>query len=195
MSDAAPVTVLPPVSWFQDPAEFGELLALFRSIAPRRVLEIGTFYGGTLWQWIDNLQPGAFVVSVDLVVPESDPRHQDILHARSLWQGWASGRRVQLIAMHADSTDPKTVKVVGDYAPYDFIFVDGGHEYQAVAADFRNYFPYLRQGGIMAFHDIAHQDEGVEVDRFWHELKLSGVYNLGEIVACPGTWGIGVIYT
>jgi predicted O-methyltransferase YrrM len=35
----------------------------------------------------------------------------------------------------------------------DLLFIDADHSYAAVAADFRNWSPFVREGGIIAFHD------------------------------------------
>lgn len=37
----------------------------------------------------------------------------------------------------------------------DFIYIDGNHEYKYVKKDMENYFEKLKQGGILAGHDIA----------------------------------------
>lgn len=37
--------------------------------------------------------------------------------------------------------------------PVDLIFVDGSHEYELVKKDFELWFPEIKEGGIMAFHD------------------------------------------
>ena len=39
--------------------------------------------------------------------------------------------------------------------PFDFIFIDGDHTYDAVKQDFEQWFPLLQPGGIVAFHDSA----------------------------------------
>lgn len=58
---------------------------------------------------------------------------------------------------------------------FDFIFVDGSHQYVDVARDFELYSPLLSGRGIMAFHDIdpnhsfADRDGGT-VYRFWKDL-------------------------
>ena len=54
-----------PVAVFQWEAEFVPLLDLYRERAPRAVLEIGTYLGGTFYHWLQNARPGATVVSVD----------------------------------------------------------------------------------------------------------------------------------
>jgi len=36
---------------------------------------------------------------------------------------------------------------------FDFIFIDGDHNYQAVKSDYEQYVKYLKQGGLIFFHD------------------------------------------
>ncbi len=58
------------------------------------------------------------------------------------------------------------------------------------------YSPLVRKGGIVAFHDIVTHDasSGVEVDRFWNEIKQS--HRHIEIIEEQNQkWaGIGVLY-
>ena len=47
---------------------------------------------------------------------------------------------------------------------FDLLFIDGDHRYAAVKMDFQNYFPLVRDGGIVAFHDTiaySHYDENI----------------------------------
>ena len=46
------------------------------------------------------------------------------------------------------------VKALLDGHSLDFLFIDGDHSYQGVAADFENYAPMVRKGGLIGFHDI-----------------------------------------
>jgi hypothetical protein len=39
--------------------------------------------------------------------------------------------------------------------PFDLLWIDGDHRYEAVARDFADWFPKLTSGGIVAFHDSA----------------------------------------
>jgi hypothetical protein len=38
--------------------------------------------------------------------------------------------------------------------PIDFVYIDGNHTYEYAIADMQNYYPLLRQNGILAGHDI-----------------------------------------
>ena len=53
--------------------------------------------------------------------------------------------------------------------PIDVLFIDGSHEYEDVKADFEIFYPYVKTGGIIAFHDIKGKWEGAI--RFWNEQK------------------------
>lgn len=41
---------------------------------------------------------------------------------------------------------------------YDFIFLDAMHTYDEVRADIERWWPRVREGGTMAFHDYHHTD-------------------------------------
>lgn len=40
------------------------------------------------------------------------------------------------------------------YPPPDFVFIDAAHEYIDVLQDFRNIYPYVKDGGFISFHDV-----------------------------------------
>ena len=85
--------------------------------------------------------------------------------------------------------------ILGD-REVDFVFIDGDHTYEGVKQDFEMYSPLVKDGGIVAFHDIvAHPVEtGCEVNRLWDEIKESK-YEYTEIVSDwnQGMCGIGLL--
>lgn len=52
--------------------------------------------------------------------------------------------------------------------PIDILFIDGSHEYEDVKADFEAFYPFVKEGGIIALHDIKGAFDGVI--RFWGEV-------------------------
>ena len=84
---------------------------------------------------------------------------------------------------------PKTLervqRILGD-RKLDFLFIDADHTYEGVKRDFEMYSPLVREGGIIAFHDIVpcdkiHDPEGkFGASRFWNEIKHK--YKYLEIV-------------
>jgi hypothetical protein len=77
----------------------------------------------------------------------------------------------------------------------DFLFIDGDHSYEGVKKDFNMYGPLVKDGGIIAFHDITPYpfNLSIGVSKFWQEIKPQ--CNHREIVKnwCQGGFGIGVV--
>jgi predicted O-methyltransferase YrrM len=42
----------------------------------------------------------------------------------------------------------------------DLLFIDANHEYPAVRRDFEDWSPFVKDGGVVAFHDVSEQFEG-----------------------------------
>lgn len=177
-----------PVPIYQWEAEFEQLLRLYVKRKPKRVLEIGTYHGGTLYHWLQNAQPGTAVVSVDNYVAGVDNR--------ALYSAWCPPR-VLCHTVAADSNDEETAKVVRLMGPYDWIWIDADHLYESVRRDWELYSPMCNPGGVVCFHDIlppsvAFPTYGVNV--LWDELKAR--YRTEEFIADPkALWGgIGVVF-
>ncbi len=176
-----------PVPIFQWTSEFESLLALYRKLAPRRVLEIGTYHGGTLYHWLQNAQPGTQITSVDSYQVGVDNRH--------LYRDWAP-KGVQLSVICGDSSAKTTVESVSARAPFDWVFIDAGHYYHEVKADWDNYLPFVDSGGVVCFHDILPPNEvhpEIEVAQLWEEIKAD--YDTLEFVADRNAYwgGLGVV--
>ena len=188
-TDIASSWETPPVPVYQWPEEIAALLDIYRQRKPRRVLEVGTYHGGTLYHWLRNTSGWARVVSIDSYAVGVDNR--------ALYPGWAPPG-VECVAVAGDSRDADVVAQAGEHGPYDWIFIDAGHRYEEVAADWRNYRPFAAAGSLVVFHDIlppsaAHPE--IEVERLWREIQRAG-YLTREIVADPAAeWGgLGLVY-
>ncbi len=181
----------PPTS--QNIAEFDELLNIYVEKRPMRVLEIGTHDGGTLYYWLKFGLPKSVVASIDL---------QGIVTHETAAK-WAAPE-VTTLLFKGDSTSQEAITWATDnIGKVDWLFIDGGHDYKTVKADWNNYFPLVNPGGVIAFHDICphepYEGQLIEVDRFWNEIKNSGFQNTQEIIEENIIWGgvgpgIGVIY-
>ena len=187
-----------PVPVYQDENELLQLCERVRELKPKHILEIGSLFGGTLWYFMQNA-PGSQIISVDTGVPSIDHRFEDIESARiNLWPEWSKQFDCELVQIRADSTDPKTVAMIAKYAPFDFIFIDGGHFYNTVFLDWTNCWPLLRSGGLLALHDIAYPDgnpDHYDVRKLWHEVRDNGIWE--EIIRPEnpeGVWGIGAMW-
>ncbi len=77
----------------------------------------------------------------------------------------------------------------------DYLFIDGDHTYEGVKNDFELYSPLVKDGALIAFHDIViHPPElNVGVHDFWNEINPR--YEYLEIVEDWNQkyWGIGLL--
>lgn len=177
-----------PVPLMQQRAEFGALLALLEQERPDRILEIGVYRGGTLWHWL--ALAGERVVAIDLPGgPFGEPGTADV----EGWQSWAADRGVELLVHLGDSRDQAARQFAARHGPYDLVFIDGGHAYETVRADWEHYGPL---GRIVVLHDILPEQEaaGVEAHLLWAQIR--GRYHTTELVCSGGQayGGIGIVW-
>lgn len=174
-------------------SEFQSFLDLVKSENIKSYAEIGTGRGDTFHSVVSSLPKESLAVAVDL--PES---------------GWGLGNSRMYLSQARKDLKEKgyDVKIIwGDskyqgvidnfnqYTPFDLVFIDGDHSYDGVKSDWEN---YGKGAKIVAFHDISYeynpQDPhgGIEVKRFWEELKKE--YRHQEFIERPGHMGIGVVW-
>jgi len=167
-----------------------EIEALFRAVlelSPKRVLEIGTARGGTLYLWSQAASADATIVSLDLPGGAFGGAYPTC--RIPFYQSFARPSQ-HLHLLRTDSHAPATVHQVQSMfslEPIDFAFIDGDHTYEGVKSDFQLYGPLVRAGGIIALHDICPRPESsdIQVDRFWNEIKTN--CQTQEIIAPSGT--------
>ncbi|MFZ2202451.1 MAG: glycosyltransferase [Microgenomates group bacterium] len=62
--------------------------------------------------------------------------------------------------------------------PIDLLFIDGSHIYEDVRSDFELFFPHVKPGGMVLFHDVDPAFPGVY--KVWHELAKNKLSRLGN---------------
>jgi predicted O-methyltransferase YrrM len=172
-----------PVPLLQDNWEFSELLKVYSIAAPKTILEIGTFYGGSLWHWLAFNQNLEMVFCIDLPITDADPRFEFLCECKALWKSWPGIEKAVYIA--GNSHDDWLIN--RNFPTIDWLFIDGDHTYRGVKKDWLSYSPKVRPGGFIVLHDI-HGIRGVR--RLWRQIKDK--HRTIEIIA-PGGWGIGII--
>lgn len=179
----------PPTS--QNLFELIELLSIYKQREPKRVLEIGTHEGGTLFYWVKEAVDGAVIGSID---------DQGIISTGKADQ-WAS-ENVSVECLKADSSSSEAILwAYNNFGWVDWLFIDGGHSYEQVKSDWDNYFPLVIPGGAIVLHDIlpqnGYEEQPCEVDKLWSEIK-ENYAGVQEIVEPHPEWGfgpgIGIVY-
>jgi predicted O-methyltransferase YrrM len=179
----------------QVPTEILELLRQISALRARHIMEIGTARGGTLFALTRVAAPDAHLISLDL--PGGTWGGGYPWWKVRLYRSLAlSGQRIDLI--RADSHSAASLDAVQQALgtqKLDVLFIDGDHTYAGAKQDFEQYGPLVRQGGIIAFHDIADHPSGRggDVPKLWRELQTGR--STRELIADRTKgYGIGVIY-
>lgn len=178
-----------PVPHLQTVEEFDEFLEKYYiPLQPEIVVEIGSFYGATLWAWIQNSAKLKTIVSVDLPIGPDDHRYLEMLNSRKRWPTWT--KHVKFADIQGDSTELSTLTKVYAHTSgkVDFLFIDGDHSYEGVKKDWMMYKGTVRPGGIVAFHDSVGYNS---VKQLCYEIEAEG-YPV-DLINKPGGWGISVV--
>jgi cephalosporin hydroxylase len=155
--------------------EIVPFLEYVRDHQPKIVGEIGLKHGGNTFLFTRMFQTATQFIGLDLVL-------QNIGKARFLCR---PGQQLAVIEGNSYAPEAITkVRYLLGSQRFDFLFIDGDHEYNGVKADFEGYFDLVRSGGLIAFHDIV-PDEfartgvrnpdslcyGGGVHQLWKELR------------------------
>jgi predicted O-methyltransferase YrrM len=150
----------------------GAFLLEYHALRPiRRVLEIGSLYGGMLTWFRYLFDP--LLVSVDLDGPPI----------------------AGCIRIIGDSHDPAIAARAADLGSYDLVHIDGDHTLAGATDDWQTYGAMASSPGLVVLHDILprHPAAECEVDVLWHEIVASGAATHEFTTPVPHWGGIGVV--
>lgn len=180
----------PAIRSQQVSSELTELSKLVKELQCKQLLEIGSYRGGTLFVFSRLAAADATVISLDchftLLGKLCGKLQIPLFHKLK-----RKGQSLFLVRQnsHAPETAEKIDKLLQG-RKLDFLFIDGDHKYEGVRGDFEMYSPFVRSGGLVAFHDIANKAGSPEVHRFWDEIKQN--YPHREFVHRTGKEGMGI---
>lgn len=148
----------------QDEYEHRKFVEHIEKFDPDAILEVGTAQGGTLYPWCRRLDAD-LIVSVD---QDYLGRNLDFYRLFNYHQDSLS-----LIRSNSQTTETRD-QVQNEFGKrgVDFLFIDADHRYDGVRRDFELYSPLVKDGGIIAFHDILCKNEVCGVGELWEELIL-----------------------
>lgn len=169
---------------WQKPHELADLLLVLQTQTINTFLNIGTFNGNTFNFISDFLNPDMSkckTVCVTVDPFKYEPNTNGIENSEPLI------KKQPYIYVTGTSDNFKD-------EVFDFVFIDGLHQYDALWLDWNNVGKYAK---IIAFHDINDQD-CPDVVRFWKELcSIVGadffIYEFIEPTPNRNLMGIGVL--
>jgi hypothetical protein len=145
-------------------------------IDPNVIVEIGCATGGTLYAWSKICREVYGITLDECFGPVND-------HGTHLFFGDS----------HADETRSWLTTQL-DGKPVDVLFIDGDHSPSGVRADWADYSPLVRPGGLVLFHDVAHTRVEPDVVAFWQEFAPAhDCYVISDLNQLCGPAGFGVV--
>jgi predicted O-methyltransferase YrrM len=133
-----------------------EIAGLVRAVqtldrAPETIVEIGSYCGGSTVVIADaarRRRAGVRVYAIEPFVADGD-RYQysyEPLFDANVAEWKLDGTIVKVREMSGQAA-------LGWTRAIDFLYVDGDHGYDAVVGDIKHFVPFVRPGGLFAFHD------------------------------------------
>lgn len=136
----------------QNHEELNDLLLEVEKIKPKKILEIGVHVGGSLKVWKAIFNPDLLIGVDAKLKPQAKEAGATLIEGTSQSVGVVE-------------------KIVNLSEKFDFIFIDGSHYYRDVKKDFEIYKTFVREGGIMGFHDVILTGNNTcEVYKLWNEI-------------------------
>jgi cephalosporin hydroxylase len=153
--------------------EIEALWTLVIQHAPRCVLEIGSYKGGSALVICEALRQTGQEAHLFMVDPcdQRDP---------ALWE------RIADVATFIPEPSPEGVATASQLAgmPFDVAFVDGYHGFEQVSADLVGLLPVMRSGGVLVFHDAHFESVQRAIDE---ALLTTPLQDDGIIAGLPLT--------
>jgi predicted O-methyltransferase YrrM len=144
-----------------DDVELHGLVRALRSLTPPAlcVVEIGSYCGGSTVVIARTAARRAARARVFAIEPFSAEgaryqRNYEALFDANVAE-WGVGSTIQKVRKLSDEA------AVEWKDPIDFLYIDGDHSYDGVVRDIRNFVPFVRDGGVFAFHDYKPGKDGV----------------------------------
>jgi SAM-dependent methyltransferase len=138
------------VDGFLHPSEFEKLVELATN---RDVLEIGSFKGLSAWGMAIVAKS---VYCVDTFKANSAGQQQ--MEEFTTYADFLAAVKRFSNVEHCVCSSETAAKSIPADRTFGMIFLDAMHTYEDVKADIMRWWPRLRPGGLMVFHDYAHKD-------------------------------------
>ncbi len=157
------------ISASQNKKEFDQFYKYLSEKKLDTIVEIGTDKGGTLFVWSTLVERGGLIVSMDL-----ESRRNYSSERRKFYSLFCLIRFCTIKFIPGNSHLIETKKLLLNSLSgrkVDFLFIDGDHSYNGVKEDYYLYEDIVKDGGVIAFHDIRTDRENCGVPKFWNEIK------------------------
>jgi hypothetical protein len=169
------------------------VIAAIRAVNATRVFEFGTFLGSTALNLAMNLPAGGELFTLDLEAPEEKPDNEDaaIMQAHFAapsmdFAGSPAANRVRQLYGDSRRFDFSNLR-----GTMDFVFIDGGHDFETVATDTENAFKLVRPRAAILWHDYQNSqcpDVTMVLDQ-----RTEPIFHIGDTMLCAWFSDIDIV--
>ncbi len=168
---------------------------LIASWRPKRIVELGSFYGCSTFamaQAAKDFNLSAEIFAVDIWESFEDYTHQD--YVEDIYGSFLGVRercRVETYIKPLKMTFSDASRQF-ERNSIDLLHIDGSHYYDDVKRDFTEWLPYVKEDGVILFHDVGDTLINGHImgsHIFWNELKERYQNHFEFMFSC----GLGII--
>jgi hypothetical protein len=162
---------------------------LVRNLAPRRIVELGTHWGCSLFAFAQAIQNGGLPSELFAIDTwegdENTGFYGEEVYAwvKETLASCFPDLPVHLMRMTFDEALPEFKD-----SSIDVLHIDGLHAYDAARHDFETWLPKLAPNGVVLFHDVA-ESTGYGSSKYWSEISQEH-----PSYAFEHSFGLGILF-
>lgn len=158
----------------QNPYEITSCLEFLKTKKIKNFMEIGTNEGGTFICWSRIAGTEGVKISIDWAHGPWGTTNFDVERRNNRIK--EMGDEVYIINGDSHSLQiHNQIKQILEEKKLDFLFIDGDHSENGVKLDYFMYKEFVKNGGLIGFHDIKesdfHKNAGCLVSNFWNDIE------------------------
>lgn len=128
---------------------------LLADLGPKpKLLEIGVFRGQSIAAW-RTIAPKANIIGITPL--DSTDGHWESDYAKDITDLHTHFNLKQPTIWKGLSTDPDMIDKAATAAPFDLIYIDGGHSYDVAHSDVYRFSSFVKVGGLLVIDDCANK--------------------------------------
>jgi len=144
------------------------ILSKYAAIVGDSLVEIGAGWGSSAAVMLANMPKTARLTSIDSFIPDSvrgwrSSAHDCHVRARRVLNDAGMENAIarwEIVEVSSRDFPP------GTDGSIDMIFIDGDHDYDSVRADFEDFWPQMRYGGLILLHNSRRPENAPDDDVF-----------------------------
>ena len=185
-----------PTDWYERKRRDAETLTTIAANVRDKIMDIGTSTGRSAFKFASNLAPGGQVFTVNLLPEQYENDAQLVTHliSRDEIGNYFRNRGYRNVEQLYANT--LTWDVPDSLKDFDAVFVDGAHDTHAVFSDSMKFWPRIKEGGFLLWHDFSPIHRG---KHHWIEAVMKGVEQFcgkmgieSEIINLRESW-VGIL--